>query len=65
MKGNSGAQCLMGVCPRCHAGMMLMVGIVILINAYWPFANWWVLVGWLLVIKGLMKMVVPCCPHCK
>ena len=66
MKGSSSCgSCCMGACPKCHAFCWLIVGLIFLINAYWPFADWWTLVGILFVLKGLVKMMMPTCSHCK
>ncbi|MBU2522954.1 MAG: hypothetical protein KKE23_01535 [Nanoarchaeota archaeon] len=39
---------------------MLIVGALVLANAYWPIVSWPVFIGWLAVICGLSKMIVPC-----
>ena len=58
--------CMWGMCSKCSAWKMLIVGIIFLVNVYWPFvSNWWTLVGALLVIGGIVKLAMPCCPHCK
>lgn len=54
-----------GMCARCHGGMKLVAGLVLLANAFWPFADAWAVVGGLLVLGGLAKMAMPTCPHCK
>ncbi|MEK6819049.1 MAG: hypothetical protein AABY10_03895 [Nanoarchaeota archaeon] len=64
MKDGCGT-CCMGACPKCHAVVCLIIGIIFLINSYWPFSDWWMLIGILLVIKGVLKLLMPCCSHCK
>ncbi|MBI2452193.1 hypothetical protein HYV50_03905 [Candidatus Pacearchaeota archaeon] len=56
--------CCHGACPKCHAGMWLIIGIIFLINVYWTFADWWTLVAWLFVVFGVVKLIKPYCPHC-
>ncbi len=38
---------------------MLIVGLIIVANAYWAFASWWMLVGALIALGGLGKAVMP------
>jgi len=49
------------VCMHCgHGWPMLIVGALVLGNAYWPTFSWPVFIGWLAVIGGLSKMMAPC-----
>ncbi len=57
--------CHFGMCHKCHGGKMLVLGIILLVNAFWPFLDWWKLIGILLVLGGIMKMVMPRCSHCE
>jgi len=57
--------CYGGACAKCHSYKLIVLGIIVLINAYYPFARWDVLIGALLVIIGLLKLGKPNCPHCK
>jgi len=44
--------------------MMLILGLIILINAYWPFISWWGLLGLVVALAGLKKLIMPgCCHH--
>ncbi|MBI2145470.1 hypothetical protein HYU18_04070 [Candidatus Woesearchaeota archaeon] len=52
------------------AGKHVIVGALLLLNAYvWP--QWLGLDGWvkfaavLLIVGGIVKYLVPYCPHCK
>ena len=65
MKQEMSHMCMGGMCPKCHGAKGLVIGLIILANVYWPFANWWTLIGALFVIGGLLKFVMPCCSHCK
>lgn len=73
-----GGNCFDGACSRCWSAMKVIGGGLILLNAFvWP--KWGVtdsstmssLTGWLaflavlLVIKGVIKFIMPTCPHCK
>ena len=51
------------MCHECmhskyHGWTWTIAGLVILANALWPFANWWVLVGILITLKGLSKLMM-------
>ena len=65
MKGDMNKTCSAGACARCLGGLWLVIGIVLLINAYWPFAAPWTLVGYIAVVLGILKLIWPCCSHCK
>ena len=57
--------CMGGACAKCRGGMGLIVGLIILANAYWMFARWDYLIGGLLALAGLAKLMKPCCGHCE
>jgi len=66
MKGNMSNTCMGGYCGSCHGAKGLVVGLLVLANAYWNFvADWWVFFGGLLVVGGLLKLAMPSCSHCK
>ena len=74
MKGNSRGMksdmmcnhdCHGGMWSKCYGSKWFIIGLIFLINAYWPFADWWMLIGWLLVISGVMKWIMPHCGHYK
>ena len=46
-----------------HGWKMLVVGALVLANAYWPTVTWPMFIGGLAVIGGLLKMMMPC--NCK
>jgi len=54
-----------GMCGRCHGWMWTIAGAVLVANAMWPFLEWGMLVGLLVLVKGLSKLAMPCCPHYK
>ena len=43
---------------------MLIVGLVVIANAYSAFVSWWMLVGILIALGGLWKAIAPVTP-CK
>ena len=54
-----------GMCGRCHGWMWTIAGLVLAANALWPFLEWGMLVGLLVLVKGLSKLAMPTCPHIK
>ncbi len=38
---------------------MLVLGILILINVYWPYLSWGAFVGAVFAIIGFLKLVIP------
>ena len=62
--------CYHGMCGRCHGGMKLATGVLLLLNAFvWP--RWLGVDGWvsfvavLMVLGGLVKLAMPTCGHCE
>ncbi len=62
-------ECYGGVCHRCHGVKKLVMGALLLLNAFvWP--RWMGVDGWvsfvavLMVIAGFLKLVWPTCMHC-
>ena len=63
------------MCSKCTAGMKIVGGALILGNAFlgpWKvtasadsLTNWIAFIGVLVVIKGVLKFIMPGCPHCK
>ena len=51
------------MCHHGHGWGMLVVGALVLANAYWAFMDWPYFVGGLAVLGGLSKMMMPC--NCK
>jgi len=50
-------------CCRKHKMMkawaMLILGALVLVNAYWPFIDWAGFIGALLVLAGIAKLIMP------
>jgi len=57
--------CHGGYCAKCWSGMLIVIGLILIANQYWLKWDPWIVVGGLIVLKGLMKMVKPYCPDCK
>ncbi len=60
-----GMICHHGMCTKCHAGTLLILGVLVLLNTLWSIVSWGVFVGAILILGGLLKLVKPACPHCK
>ncbi len=59
-----GSTCCDGVCSKCWGTKYIVVGLILIANEYWFQWNVWVVIGTLLVIKGVLKHVMPSCGHC-
>lgn len=47
--------------PRCIGFKKFVLGILILLNVVYNWLDWASFIGWLLVILGLLKMLIPMC----
>ena len=47
--------------PRCIGLSKLIIGVLILLNAYYAWLTWDYFIGGLLVILGLLRLVIPVC----
>ncbi|HLG23636.1 MAG TPA: hypothetical protein VI564_01765 [Candidatus Nanoarchaeia archaeon] len=56
--------CNGGVCSKCWGWKFVIVGLIFIANELWFFWNVWILIGVLLVLKGVMKLAMPSCGHC-
>jgi hypothetical protein len=54
--------CCDGYCSKCGAMQKIVLGAVVLANYWWNLLDWWLLVGALLVLGGVIKLVMPSCP---
>ena len=57
--------CCDGYCGKCHAAKFIVVGIVLILVKWYTQWDIWVVLGVLLVLKGIMKLAMPTCSHCK
>ena len=57
--------CCDGYCGKCHAGKLIVFGLILVANQLYLKWDIWVLIGALFVLKGIMKMAMPSCGHCK
>ena len=59
-------QCCDGVCGKCHGVKFIVVGAVLVANQLWFQWSWWLVIGALLMLKGVLKLAMPMgCGHCK
>lgn len=56
--------CHDGACAKCWAWKYIVIGVVVLLTAMYWIGYIWHVIGVLLILKGLMKMAMPMCPHC-
>jgi len=50
-------------CKGCFGTKMIVLGLIVLANAYWNFLSWATLIGILLILAGIIKFAMPC--RCK
>jgi len=48
-----------------HKGLIILIlGVLILVNAYYAVVGWAIFIGAILVVAGLLKLVIPHKPCC-
>lgn len=63
--GDIMAECYWGICTKCMAAKLIVVGLVLIINQLYFGWDVWIVIGVLIVLKGVLKLVKPTCPHCE
>ena len=56
--------CHDGYCGKCHAAKWIVFGIILIANQLYLKWDIWVVLGVLVVLKGIMKLAMPACSHC-
>ena len=57
------------MCKHCHGVSKIVIGILILVNAYW-WPKWWGIDGWvsffgaLMILGGAAKLLMSPCKDC-
>ena len=60
VKGGDKMAKMKGMCMHKQKGWaMLVLGVLILINVYWPMLTWGAFIGWVAVLGGLLKLLMP------
>lgn len=54
-----------GMCGKCHAAKLLVLGALVLVNGIWSIVSWPILIGGLLILGGVLKLAKPMCPQCE
>ena len=57
--------CHDGVCGKCWSMKYIILGVVLIAVRWYTPWDIWVVLGVLLILKGIMKMAMPMCGHCK
>ena len=56
--------CAHGSCLKCMSIKLLLIGILVILNTVFGWLNWGYFVGGLFILVGLLKLLMPHCPHC-
>ena len=51
-----------GCTSQCRSGKKLVLGALVIANAYWGKFDWPMFIGIVLVVLGAIKMMMPKCP---
>lgn len=62
---NLSKTCMGGMCAKCHGGMKIVLGLLVLANVNYLRWDWWTFVGAVLILAGIAKFIKPACPHCE
>jgi len=57
--------CYDGICAKCWSAKFIVIGLILIANQLWIKWDIWVVIGSLLVLKGIIKFVKPMCGHCE
>ena len=57
--------CHDGYCAKCHGGKWIVFGLILIVNQLYLKWDIWVVLGVLVVLKGIMKLAMPSCSHCQ
>lgn len=57
--------CHDGYCAKCHGAKWVVFGLILIVNQLYLKWDIWVVLGVLVVLKGIMKLAMPSCSHCQ
>ena len=65
-KDEEGDCCHNGYCHKCKAGKLIVGGLILIgATVYAPQISIWIVIGALLIVKGIGSFIMPHCSHCK
>ena len=64
------AVCCNGLCHKCWAAKWIVLGVLVLawnwyLTGYFYAKDWPTFIGVLAIVKGVLKLAKPTCPHCE
>jgi len=54
-----------GVCHKCFAWKLIAIGAIIVSVRIYTTWDIWVVLGAILILKGVLHLAKPKCPHCE
>ena len=52
-----------GICNKCCSAKLIVIGIIVVVVRLYTALDIWVVLGALLILKGLLHMIKPTCGH--
>ena len=57
--------CHDGACAKCWGAKYIILGVILIVTQLYTDWDIWVVIGVLLILKGVVKLAMQTCGHCK